>query len=137
MRLIEEHVLGSDREFYDNLFLFNKNIFYQFNLKTRECTKQPLQNPWVNFGVPENATSIGESYIGSSAVSNANILTTMWTGNYIDNEGNKIEYTGVWSYEGCLPITTINANEKYGVTYVNLFDITLGINGNSNILKIQ
>ena len=129
-RFIEEQRLGTDKEFFDNLYLHNQNVLYKFNLKTRECKKNPVDRPWRNFGIPQNATAYGESYIGSSAVPNANILTTIWGGKYTDQQGNKVEYMGVWTYEACLPISSVNANDKYGVTHASFYDITPGISGN-------
>ena len=41
-RVIEESILGTDREAYDSLYLYNTQIQYVFNLKTRQCQKQPL-----------------------------------------------------------------------------------------------
>jgi hypothetical protein len=37
--------------------------------------------------VPTNGTSLGESYIGSAAVPNANLLTTLWSNEFTDSKG--------------------------------------------------
>lgn len=42
VRIIEEFRLGNDQEAYDILNLHALNVQYQFNLRTRQCTKLPL-----------------------------------------------------------------------------------------------
>ncbi len=93
-RVIEEQQLGKDVEFMDSLYLYNQKIQYDFNLKTKVCKKNPISRPWRNYGIPANATNYGESYIGSSAVPNANLLATLWGANITDSQGNKYEYYG-------------------------------------------
>jgi hypothetical protein len=127
-RIIEERVLGTDEEYFDVLFLHNPGIEYRLNLKTKNCTTQPITRPWVNFGIPENATNLGESYIGSSAVPNANLLTTLWREQFVDTRGDKIDYFGVWTYEACLPIHIryFAEDAQFDVSY-DFFDIVPGI----------
>lgn len=128
-RIIEERILGSDQEFLDRLYLHNAQVEYVYNFKTKQCTKQTITRPWRNLGVPQNATSMGESYIGSSAVPNANILTTIWGANFTDTQGNKYRYLGVWSYEGCLPIAINYFSDTNGYFHSQFYDITPGISG--------
>ena len=127
-RVIEEYVLGSDDEYFDVLYLHQQNIEYVFNLKTRNCTTRPRTRPWINFGVPQNATSYGESYLGSDAVPNANVLTTLWGYQFVDQKGDKIDYFGIWTYEACLPIhVRYVAEDAQFDAHYNFFDITPGI----------
>jgi hypothetical protein len=127
-RIIEEFRLGDDDEYFDVLFLHNQQMEYRYNLKTKECQKQPITRPWTDYGVPKNSTSYGESYIGSAAVPNANILVTIWGNEFLDQKGNKIEYMGVWSLEGCLPISANYWSDTAKIsTHAHFFDITPGI----------
>lgn len=89
-RIIDEFTLNQQDDFYDSLYLHNQNIEYRYNFKTKQCTKQALTRPWRDIGIPVNATSLGESYIGSSAVPNANLLTTIWGDKFTDEKGNKL-----------------------------------------------
>lgn len=127
-RIIEEYTLGTDDEFYDILYLHSQQIQYVFSFKNKTCTKTPIDRPWRNFGIPANATSLGESYLGSSAVPNANLLTTIWQDTETDSQGNKYEYMGVWTYEACLPVTItyFSDNAKFN-THVTFVDIIPGI----------
>jgi hypothetical protein len=127
-RTIEERVLGTDEEYYDVLYLHKEGVEYRLNLKTKNCTKQSITRPWVNFGIPANATSLGESYIGSSAVPNANLLTTIWRQQFVDTRGDKIDYFGVWTYEACLPIhIRYYAEDAQFDAVYDFFDIVPGI----------
>jgi len=127
-RIIEEFQLGKDDNFFDILYLHNQNIQYTFDLKTKQCTKTTVQRPWRDFGIPKNATFLGEGYIGSSAIPNAGILTDLWTDEFTDQKGNKVEYVGVWTYEGCLPVNIAYYSEAEKLnTHSFFFDISPGI----------
>ena len=58
-RIIEESILGSDKEAFDTLYLYNTQIQYVFNLNTRQCQKQPLTRQWRDIGINPNSTSFG------------------------------------------------------------------------------
>ena len=53
-----------------------------------------LYRPFRDFGIPPNATFYGENYVGSSAVPGANLLTTVWGGNFTDPRGVAYQYMG-------------------------------------------
>lgn len=93
-REVEERILGTDNEYLDILRLYNQNIEYVYSFKNGTCTKQTPSRPWRDYNVPANATSLGEAFIGSSAVPNANVLTNLWTGNTKDGEGNNEKFWG-------------------------------------------
>ena len=97
-------------------------------MKTKECTKQAITRPWMDLGIPTNATSFGESYIGSSAVPNANLLVTIWGDRFKDEKGNEIDYMGVWTYESCLPVHSTYFSKADNINlHSSYFDITPGI----------
>ena len=126
--MIEEYILGSSDNFYDILYLHSQKIQYVYDLKAKTCTKQTIDRQWRDFGIPQNATSLGESYIGSSAVPNAGVLTTIWSDKFNDEKGNEYNYLGVWTYEACLPVYVVISSPAGGVDrHVSFFDITPGI----------
>ena len=106
-RTIEEFQLGSDKEAFDILYLHNQQVQYKYNFNTKECTKETITRPWRKFGIPQNATSVGESYIGSSAVQDANLLVTSWETTFVDDKGVQWEYHGTWTWECKLPDNSI------------------------------
>ena len=77
-RLIEEVEEGSDDEFYDRLALFNSQIEFIYNFKTKNCSRQTIQRPWRDFGIQPDARSYGEAYIGSSIFPDTGLLVTIW-----------------------------------------------------------
>ena len=108
--------------------MHSEKIQYVYDLKAKTCQKQTIDRPWRDFGIPKNATSYGESYIGSSAVEDANLLVTLWGTTFTDDKGNKIDYSGVWTYEACLPVNIIYSSDTLSLhRHVAFFDITLGI----------
>lgn len=113
--------------------MYSENIKYTYDKKARKCTKQPIDKPWKDFGIPANATSMGENYIGSSAIPNGSLLTTMWQDQILDVRGNTLNYLSVWTREGCLPVNIVLSSPKEGVVRnVIFFGITLGIQ-NANV----
>jgi hypothetical protein len=93
-RIIDEYILQNDREAFDVLRIFNSNIEYVYDFRNKTCKNQPISRPWRDFAIPANASSYGESYIGSSAIPNANVLTTSWGYNFTDSQGNSGFYHG-------------------------------------------
>ena len=131
--MIEEYVLGTADNYYDIIYLHSQKIQYVYDLKAKTCTKQTIDREWRDFGIPKNATSLGESYIGSSGVANAGLLTTIWQDKFEDDKGNEYNYMGVWTYEGCLPVYLITSSQGGGVDrHVSFYDIIPGI-GNPNV----
>ena len=92
-RIIEDEKFSDDEESYDVLSLYNNQTQYVVNLKTKECRKLPLTRPWVDFGVSQNATFLGESYLGSSAVTNGSLLVTIWKDQTSDGSSKIIKKT--------------------------------------------
>jgi hypothetical protein len=127
-RIVEEYTLGTDDEFYDTLYLHSQKVQYKFNFKTKNCTATTVDRPWKYFSIPANATFLGESYIGSSAVPGAGLLATIWSDEDTDAQGNKYHYMGVWTYEACLPIAiTYFSNSSNLDAHYNFFDFVPGI----------
>lgn len=127
-RIIEEYVLGTADNYYDILYLHSEKIMYVYDLKQKTCTKQTVDRPWRDFGIPNNATSLGESYVGSSAVPKANVLTTIWSDKFVNEKGDTINYRGVWTYSACLPINIVYTSDSLGLDrHISFFDIVPGI----------
>jgi len=131
LRTIEEFQLGREEDAFDTLRLYAQNVEYRYSFKEKRCTKSPLTREWRNFGIPQNAKSLGEVYIGSSGVANAGVLTTMWEDEFQSRENKTMYYIGVFTYEACLPIR-IEVYEKpdkntKGLAYHDtFFDIVPG-----------
>lgn len=78
-RLIEiVDVGGQPEQAYDVIALFDLQTEYVYNFRARNCTRRTLTRPWREFGIPSNASSYGEAYVGSSALPSAGLLVTRW-----------------------------------------------------------
>jgi len=117
-----------DREFFHEIILFHEKTRYLINIKKKDCKKEAITFPFRRFGVPVNATFVGEAEIGSDALSKAGVLTTLW------EEENKAEerfWFGSFTHNGCLPVHE-HYRDKTHAIQTSFFDITLGIS-NPNI----
>jgi len=76
--IIEEVDVGRSDDTYEVVTLFDLNIEYIYDFKARTCTHRQLNRPWRNFSIPLNSQSLGEVYVGTSAVPGAGILSTIW-----------------------------------------------------------
>lgn len=83
--------------------------------------------PWLTLDVPDNSTYLGEVYVGSSAIPRAGLLATMWEYDFKDESGNLTQYSGVWTYESCLPVYNIYQSvAQFLNTHTTFFNITIG-----------
>ena len=77
-RIIEEIEDGSEESFYEILALFDSQVEFVYNFKTKNCTRSTIDRPWRDFGIRPDARSYGEAYIGTSAAPGLGLLVTMW-----------------------------------------------------------
>ena len=125
-RFVWKEKIGNQFQEIDRLFLEKQKVLYEFNVLTKKCSK--IENfEWKDYSVPLTSTFLGSSYIGSSAVPNANILTNAWAWNSTDAKGNNIEIIGVWTDIGCIPIRIEGTGPEFGTARSNFYDITPGI----------
>ncbi|XP_066282340.1 mammalian ependymin-related protein 1-like [Branchiostoma lanceolatum] len=125
VRRIEEVNLLEEKDFYDVLYIHNTEpgTEYRLNLKTKECEKREMSEPWREFQVPPNATFLGESYIGTGAVPGAGVLTELWAHTF--ESGDK--YFGVYTVEGCIPIQEEFFSNRTGLVSTFFFDVVAGV----------
>ena len=77
-RIIEEVSFGSQGDAFDVVALFDSQTEYIYDFKARNCTRRRIERPWRDFGIPQDARSFGEGYIGSSAAPGLGLLVTIW-----------------------------------------------------------
>jgi len=118
-----------DREFFHEIVLFHEKTRYLINLKKKECKKESISFPFRRFGVPVNASFVGEATIGTEALSNAGVLTNLW------EEENKDEgrfWFGSFTHNGCIPVHDHFRDKTHGLMQSSFFDVVLGIS-NPNV----
>ena len=90
------------------------------NLRTRQCSKRPLNDTFRPIEVPYSAKFIDKREIGSNAVAGAGVEVDLWAG---DTDGSHIfmivtilsslfltsaeggQYIGAWTSIGCIPVS--------------------------------
>ena len=77
-RLIEVVDVDRSENTYEIIALFDLKIEYIYDFKARNCTHRTVNRPWRDFGIPPESRSLGEAYVGTSAIPGAGILTTFW-----------------------------------------------------------
>ena len=63
-----------------------QNIEYRYDYRTQQCTSRMIDEPFRPFGVPPNATSYGQFYIGTSGDPEAGMLVNVFGGEFREGE---------------------------------------------------
>ncbi|CAF1981119.1 unnamed protein product [Rotaria magnacalcarata] len=126
-RIVDDLQIGSEEIANDILSLYDARIEFDYNFKTKNCTRREITEPWRDFGIRPDATSYGEAYIGSSSLTDTGLLITIWGGNFTLPNNETIPYIGTWTYRGCLPVSRTTYSEKYGNEVLSFYDLTVGI----------
>ena len=114
-----------------------QGVGYRLNLKTRECEKFPLHEPWRPVEVPVNTTLENTFYLGSVDAANNYVKMNAYHG-YTDR-GKAIcyckltlshtlligYYRGSWTTEDCIPyihsyLATEPTPHYHRMTYVKI-----------------
>lgn len=78
VRVVEDIRVGDEDLAFDVLTLFDAKIEFLYNLKYNNCSRRTVNEPWQDFGIPADAQSVGEAYLGSSGIPSGGLLVTMW-----------------------------------------------------------
>ncbi|XP_078672259.1 mammalian ependymin-related protein 1-like [Branchiostoma floridae x Branchiostoma belcheri] len=124
VRIIEEVNIKEQRDFFDVLFLHEVGKEYKFNLRTKECAVSAIAEQFRPFEVPPNATSFGESYIGTGAFPGEGVLITLWGGEAEQPAGR---YMATFTNSGCVPVEDGFCTERFGCVHTAFYDVVAGI----------
>ncbi|CAG2226309.1 mammalian ependymin-related protein 1-like isoform X1 [Mytilus galloprovincialis] len=123
IREVEEIIIGTDKEYYDRLYLHNENKNYSVNLKTRKCEVSALTRPFRYRGVYPQAKFDGIFNIGAVGVSGEVVAVQAWSANITGG----FFYTGLVTYPSCYPVQNIYVSKEYGFEHSDYFDLNIGI----------
>jgi hypothetical protein len=123
VRTIDEIEEGSERDFYDEISLFEKKIHYSVNLKTRQCNKTALDKEFRPVEVPLFANFTDEVYLGISGLIGAGVLENIFQG----NDADKGRYSGAWTELYCIPVTDTYLSMSTGYVHWSFYDVSPGI----------
>ncbi|XP_045169094.1 mammalian ependymin-related protein 1-like [Mercenaria mercenaria] len=123
VRIIEEREIGSEKDYYDTLYLHNIRREYKFNLKTKQCNVTTLMRPFRPFGVPPFAKFLFEAEIGAAGVPGESLIAQTWDGEFED----KSRFVSTVTYPDCVPLSSGFYSNETGFVQSDFFDISLGI----------
>ncbi|KAL4237795.1 Mammalian ependymin-related protein 1 [Mactra antiquata] len=123
VRIIEEVEQGTEKDYYDVLWLHNIQREYRFNLKTRKCNVTTLMRPFRPFGVPPFAKFVFEAEIGAAGVPGESLIAQTWDGEFEDKSRFVVSVT----YPDCVPLNSGFYSESTGFEQSDFFDVSLGI----------
>ena len=144
-RILQKTKVGQTETYYDIITLYRAKLVFFTDVKSGHCSYYSFDQPWYDFGIQPDAVSLGEAYIGSSMLSDANLLVTIWfvlfsrsfspeidcifarTGNQTIPLNETAKYIGVWTYAECLPVSNISFEPNGSINYIRYYDVTLGI----------
>merc|ERR1711860_259972 len=106
-RTIAEVELGSEREFYDHLYLHQENKNYTINRRTNSCNVSTLNRGFHYRGVHPNARFEFESTVGAIAITGEGATIKVFSANETDDF-----YTGVVTSPSCVPVTNIHISKQ-------------------------
>ncbi|KAK6182223.1 hypothetical protein SNE40_009952 [Patella caerulea] len=118
----EELAIGSTTDFYDVLRLFNERKEYRVNLRTRTCNVTAFTRPFIDVGLPANATFTDSFVIGLAGLPNEHVTAAIFEGSY---EGGR--YFGIVSTPDCIPLRFGYDSPTYGYEDTRYYDIKAGI----------
>ncbi|XP_046574888.1 mammalian ependymin-related protein 1-like [Haliotis rubra] len=97
----EEREIIPGRQLHEYLVLNNDNVAYDFNMKTKECTKS-VPATWRDFGIPPNATFENEYYIGGPG---EEVYAQEWSDRIPFRQ--REAWLGSFTLNGCYPIDSL------------------------------
>merc|ERR1739838_774694 len=96
---------------YDSLQLFNEHTMFLIDEPNQKCVAQALKIDFHHFGIPQDASLVGQAVMGSSSLPGQGLLVNSWTGTlpYISGP-----YMMTVTEFGCIPVSTVYHQEQYG-----------------------
>ncbi|KAK6182225.1 hypothetical protein SNE40_009953 [Patella caerulea] len=118
----EEIDRNATTDYYDVLRLFNERKEYRLNLRTKVCNVTALTRPFIDIGLPSDATFTDSFVIGLAGLPNEHVSAVLFEGSY---EGGR--YFGAVSTPDCIPLRFGYDSPTYGFEDTLYYDIKAGI----------
>lgn len=77
-RILQKTKVGQIETYYDIISLYQAKLVFYIDKNSGNCSSFSYDQPWHDFGVQLDAVSRGTAYVGSSMLSAANVLVTIW-----------------------------------------------------------
>jgi hypothetical protein len=108
------------------IHLFREHRRTRFNLKTKACTVETLDQHFHRIEIHREAHFHGEAIIGTNAFENSGLITTHWDH---ENKTEQWAWYGVFTDRevGCIPVADDFNDARFGHVSSQYFDTVLGI----------
>uniref|UniRef100_A0A8C6S8A4 Ependymin n=2 Tax=Neogobius melanostomus TaxID=47308 RepID=A0A8C6S8A4_9GOBI len=123
IRIFEVGTYDKKNFTYNALLLYREGVMYEINDQAKTCKKNPLQTDFKPFGVPANATLLGQAVIGSSSGPGQGLLVNSWTGQF----PNGVKYMMTMTAFGCIPVSYLYQTKEFGWVSVSYINNVMGI----------
>lgn len=119
------------RDFFWNIMLFDQKTRYEINLKTKECKRHELNEPFRPFEIPHDAHFVDDLDLGTDAFPGGGVEVSVFDIDALKTKG--FFWQGVVTKVACIPVRDLMYDSKIKNFYEShFFDITLGIS-NPNV----
>ncbi|XP_054896871.1 ependymin-like [Poeciliopsis prolifica] len=107
----------------DELMLYHQEVMYEINWSAMTCRKLPLDTYFMPLHIPEEASLLGQAFLGSSSSWGMGLLTNTWVGQFPNSDMYSLTFTEI----GCLPVTLSNYSPKTGWTTISTYNWVIGL----------
>ncbi|KAG7223274.1 hypothetical protein INR49_015630 [Caranx melampygus] len=106
----------------DLLMFFEEGVFYEIDSKNQSCEKKALQCTMHPLDVPDDASHLSLTHMGSASIEGEGLKLNVWTGALPDSKGHYVMSVTM----GCLPVSAMYITDSTTFIISNL-DIDMEI----------
>ncbi|XP_062499269.1 mammalian ependymin-related protein 1-like [Corticium candelabrum] len=114
------------RTYYEWLFLYDENVFYELNLATRVCRKISSPGSWRSYEIPPNATFEHDLVLGVGPTA---LKVEEWSDRMVAPSLPET-WSGTFTVDGCVPVTEVvivrEISKSFSTVFYNIDTSPLG-----------
>ncbi|XP_029932394.1 ependymin-like [Myripristis murdjan] len=111
----------------DVLVLYKQEVLYKINQRNQTCCKKRLHGCFHPLAIPQNASLLGQSVLGSSSAPGQGLLVNTWVGEMMTKHRGRAKYMSTVTEFGCVPVSTLFHTKQDGWMVTSFFNNVLGI----------
>ncbi|XP_034020148.1 ependymin-like isoform X2 [Thalassophryne amazonica] len=123
IRLLQMGTYDNKTFTYDVLLLFKQGVMFEIDDKAQTCQKKPLQGSFVPWQIPQNASFVAQSVLGTSSQPGAGLLINSWYG----TDSPPVKYFSTVTEYACVPVSSAIHIDKFGWILITFFNNVIGI----------
>ncbi|XP_061566385.1 ependymin-like [Cololabis saira] len=110
----------------DVLLLYRQGVVYKINHKNSTCCKKRLCTKFHPLEIPENASLLGQSVLGSSSGPGQGLLVNNWYGDLQMKKGTAKYLSQVTEF-GCVPVSVLYHTDQSGWVVTSFYNNVIGL----------